>query len=156
MQEIAEALRMQREALGLSIDDLFQRTRINPDYLRALEAGQFDVLPNTYARLFVKKFAQEVGLDDELILAQYDRHAPRPAPPPVAPPIHRQRNYQPLLFTAVGVFIVSLISKDASKAEIGYMIGYTIGGVLSILATGRLIELVQRISDKICAEDGDE
>jgi len=109
MQEIAEALRMQREALGLSIDDLFQRTRINPDYLRALEAGQFDVLPNTYARLFVKKFAQEVGLDDELILAQYDRHAPRPAPPPVAPPIHRQRNYQPLLFTAVGVFIVSLL-----------------------------------------------
>ena len=40
MQEIAEALKKQREAKGMSLDDLFQRTRIKLDFLKALEAGQ--------------------------------------------------------------------------------------------------------------------
>jgi len=110
MQEIAEALKTQREAKGLTIDDLFQRTRINRDFLNALETGQFDLLPDAYAKLFLKKFAQEVGLDVELILAQYDRHAPRPKPPaPIPPPINRKRNFQPVILIAIGVFVVSLL-----------------------------------------------
>lgn len=68
------------------------------------------MLPNTYAKLFIKKYAQEVGLDVEEILALYDRKAPREEPaklPP--PPAHRTRNFQPVIFIAVGVFIVALL-----------------------------------------------
>ena len=110
MQEIAEALKKQRESKGYSIDDLFQRTRINPDFLRALDAGQFDILPDTYVKLFIKKYAQEVGLNVEEILAQYDKLAPAPEPPtPPPPPVHHKRNFQPIIFIAIGLCIVALL-----------------------------------------------
>ena len=38
MDELIQELKAQRESLGLSIQDLFQRTRINSDFLEALEA----------------------------------------------------------------------------------------------------------------------
>lgn len=72
-QEIAELLKTQRENLGLSIDDIYQHTRINPEFIKVLEAGQFELLPVAYARLFLKTYAQELGLDVQDILSRFDR-----------------------------------------------------------------------------------
>ena len=72
-QEIAEILKTQRENLGLSIDDIYQHTRINPEFIKVLEAGQFELLPVAYARLFLKTYAQELGLDVQDILSRFDR-----------------------------------------------------------------------------------
>jgi len=44
-QEIAEILKTQRENLGLSIGDIYEHTRINPEFIKVLEAGQFELLP---------------------------------------------------------------------------------------------------------------
>ncbi len=76
MQEFASELRAQRESSGMSLEELFERTRINPDYLRAIESGNYDVLPEIYVRLFIKKYAQEVGLDVEETLAKYEKNRP--------------------------------------------------------------------------------
>ena len=76
MREFASELRGQRESSGMSFEELFERTRINPEYLRAIESGDYDVLPEIYVRLFVKKYAQEVGLDVEETLAKYERNRP--------------------------------------------------------------------------------
>lgn len=110
MQEIAEALKKQREAQGLTLDDLFQRTRINPEFLQALETGQFDVLPDTYVKLFIKKYAQEVGCNVDEILSLYDRKAPRKEPPPPKPqPSHHKQNFKPVILIAIVVIIAGLL-----------------------------------------------
>ncbi|MDA0711059.1 MAG: helix-turn-helix domain-containing protein [bacterium] len=108
MHEIAEILRSEREALGLTLDDLFQRTRINLDFLTAIEAGRFDVLPEAYVRLFIKKYAQEVGLNAPEILSQYDLMTPR-VEPPEPPPKKREANRQPLLLFGAGICVVILL-----------------------------------------------
>lgn len=78
MREFASELRTHREASGMSLEELFDRTRINPDYLRAIETGNYDILPEIYVRLFLKKYAQEVGLDVKETLDKYDRVKPLP------------------------------------------------------------------------------
>ena len=76
MREFASELRAHREATGMSLEDLFDRTRINPEYLRAIETGNYDILPDIYVRLFIKKYAQEVGLDVDETLDKYDKIKP--------------------------------------------------------------------------------
>jgi transcriptional regulator with XRE-family HTH domain len=57
------ALQQQREASGLTIDDVARTTKISKTILRALEASDVLHLPAPiYTRGFVKAYAQEVGL----------------------------------------------------------------------------------------------
>ena len=62
----------------MSLEELFERTRINPEYLRAIETGNYAILPDIYVRLFIKKYAQEVGLDVDETLNKYDKIRPSP------------------------------------------------------------------------------
>lgn len=78
MREFASELRAHREASGMSLEELFERTRINPEYLRAIETGNYAILPDIYVRLFIKKYAQEVGLDVDETLNKYDKIRPSP------------------------------------------------------------------------------
>ena len=48
------------------------------------------------------------------------------------------------------LLIVTLVNAgDLSGAEIGGLIGYTVGAVLSMFAVGRVIELLQQIRDAV-------
>mgnify|MGYP001156953004 CR=1 FL=1 len=107
MDEFAAALKARRETAGLSVEDLFQRTRINMEFLEAIEAGSFDVLPSVYLRLFLKKYAQEVGLDVEETLRSYEI-ASRPPPPPENPIKSRQRESSTTVpvIAALGVLVI--------------------------------------------------
>ena len=86
MDELSAELKARREALSLTPDDIHKQTRINVEFIEALEAGQYDVLPETYIRLFLKKYAQELGLDPDTVLSRYiaqkrlDSEALRPLP----------------------------------------------------------------------------
>lgn len=80
MTDIGAQLRAAREARGLTLQDIEQATRIRVKYLRALEEGNFEVLPETvYVRGFLKAYAREVGLDPDPLLAQI-------GPPPESVP----------------------------------------------------------------------
>jgi hypothetical protein len=59
--------------------------------------------------------------------------------------------YYLLAILCGGVFLVFtiMVSDDLSADETGGMIGWIIGVVLAMLAIGRLVQLVQRISDDI-------
>ena len=72
MDDFCADLKAHREAMGLSLDDLFVRTRINPAFFEAIESGRFDVLPEAYIRLFLKKYAQEVDLSVRDVLSRYE------------------------------------------------------------------------------------
>ncbi len=57
-------LKAAREAQGLGIQDLAQRTKIRGDYLRALEAEDLSGLPErTFSRAYVQRYARELQLD---------------------------------------------------------------------------------------------
>ena len=67
-----DALRQQREALGLELDDVAAALKIKPDYLAALEAGWPDLLPGpTYAIGFVRTYSDHLGLDGNEILRRF-------------------------------------------------------------------------------------
>lgn len=87
-EDFSAELKSTREESGLTIQDIFESTRININFLEAIESGRFDILPDVYIRLFLRKYGQEIGLDPDDILRRYESaggRLPR-IPAPVAPP----------------------------------------------------------------------
>ncbi|WP_068087287.1 helix-turn-helix domain-containing protein [Novosphingobium rosa] len=80
-------LRGAREAAGLSLEQLGEKTRIRERHLEALEVGDFAALPGrTYALGFARTYARAVGLDDAEIVtamrAEYSGAMPEAEAPP--------------------------------------------------------------------------
>lgn len=72
MDEFSRFLRDNRQACGLSLDEIESRTKIKKRYLAAMECGDFSQLPDVaYRRAFVKLYARELGLDMQDVLARY-------------------------------------------------------------------------------------
>ncbi len=117
-QEIAELLKMQRENLGLSIGDIYEYTRINPEFIKVLEAGQFDLLPVAYARLFLKTYAQALNLNVRNILILFEKSVALPRERVIvqSPPergIDRSKIFISLLaFAVIAVVIIILNSRE--------------------------------------------
>ena len=70
-----QGLKAKREALGLSLKDVFRRTRVSVAYLEAIENGDFHLLPESiYAKNFIKSYARVLDMDSKLILAGYEEY----------------------------------------------------------------------------------
>ena len=68
-----QELKTKREALGLSLADIYQRTRISVTNLQAIENNDFHLLPTAaYAKNFIKTYARTLEIDSEPILARYE------------------------------------------------------------------------------------
>lgn len=64
MAAIGETLRQARLRLGVDLNQVAQRTKISLRFLQAIEADDFGKLPGgVFARMFVKQYADELGLD---------------------------------------------------------------------------------------------
>ena len=115
MGELGNILRQGREALGLSVEQVEEATKIRGQYLQALEEESFEELPAAvYVRGFLKNYSQFLGLDPQEVLALYLGTQPTEAPGPTAPmldepldPFRLRRwwpiAFIPVLFTAVAV-----------------------------------------------------
>jgi cytoskeleton protein RodZ len=69
----SQELKTKREALGLSLTDVFQRTRISVANLQAMENNDFHLLPTSaYSKNFIKTYARTLGIDSETILLRYE------------------------------------------------------------------------------------
>jgi len=61
---VGKKLRQAREALGLTLEQVSQETHIRLYYLRAMEAGQFDIIPSrVQARGFLRSYAGHLRID---------------------------------------------------------------------------------------------
>lgn len=68
-----------REARGLSIEEVSKATKIGIDYIRALEAGDYESLPaDIYVRGFIKSYGQLLEADLEELNARYEAARPKP------------------------------------------------------------------------------
>lgn len=78
MRELGEYLRQIRQSRGISLEEVALNTRINIDYLRALEDGNFDVLPaEVYVLGFLKSYAEFMGIDPKELVERYEAHKPQ-------------------------------------------------------------------------------
>ncbi len=76
---LGEILAARRHQLGLRIEEIAEDIKIRADYLRSIEQEAFDKLPTVeYGRLFLKSYAERLGLNVNDIYALYDVHH-RPA-----------------------------------------------------------------------------
>lgn len=71
-KKLAEELKEARLNRDITLQQLFVKTRIDIKFLEAIEAGNFDVLPDVYLRAFVKSYASAVGLDENVIMKKFD------------------------------------------------------------------------------------
>ena len=66
MESIGEFFKQVRETKGLTVDEVASKTRIRSDFVKALEDGNFAILPDqVFARGFVRSYARSLGLDEE-------------------------------------------------------------------------------------------
>jgi cytoskeleton protein RodZ len=62
-----------REARGLSLEDLFKRTRVRVVYLQAIEKKEFNLLPvPVYSKNFIRIYARALGIDSKPIINEYE------------------------------------------------------------------------------------
>ncbi|MEL7083485.1 MAG: RodZ domain-containing protein [Cyanobacteria bacterium J06597_1] len=117
--EIGSLLRKARSAQNVSYEDASRTVRIRPDFLRSLEAGQLDGLPErVYVRGFIKAYGNYLGLDGDALANQFASAAQLVPPPrqhkrraPVGMqlrPVHAWIAYVALIVGAVGGIAVFL------------------------------------------------
>ncbi|WP_338048428.1 helix-turn-helix domain-containing protein [Peribacillus alkalitolerans] len=77
LTELGNRLREEREAKGLSLDDLQSMTKIQKRYLVGIEEGNYGMMPGKfYVRAFIKQYAEAIGLEPEEIFEQYKSEIP--------------------------------------------------------------------------------
>ena len=72
MSKFYQEYKEHRENQSITLAEISERTKINIDFLRAIEEGNFDLLPETYTRLFLRAYATEIGVDPDEAIEQYN------------------------------------------------------------------------------------
>lgn len=71
-KEIGLILRQARESIGLSLDELQEKTNIQRPFLVAIEEGDFSKLPSPfYVRTYLRNYANHVKIEPHHILREY-------------------------------------------------------------------------------------
>ena len=70
-ESVGAKLRSLREAEGLSLNEIANRTRVPIRHLEAIETSDYSALPgSTYTIGFTRSYAKALGLDDAAITAE--------------------------------------------------------------------------------------
>jgi Domain of unknown function (DUF4115)/Helix-turn-helix domain len=80
---IGATLRAAREQLGVSIEEAAWRTRIRPDYLRALEDERFEDIGHVFVRGHLSSYARFLCLDATAIAHEYVERFEHSEPSPI-------------------------------------------------------------------------
>jgi cytoskeleton protein RodZ len=72
MASLGQQLKQSREEKGVSLQEIAESTHISIRFLQAIENDAYDVLPGgVFNRAFVRKFARQVGFDEEQAVNLY-------------------------------------------------------------------------------------
>jgi cytoskeletal protein RodZ len=73
-ETIAEKLRTARQEKNISLTDAAKKLSINPDYLTALENGDYAALPGgVYGKTFLREYSSWLGLNSEHLLEKFQK-----------------------------------------------------------------------------------
>ena len=72
MAPFGKSLAREREARGISLEDISGYTKIGVRMLKAIEAERFDQLPGgIFNKSYVRQYARYLGLDEEQVASDY-------------------------------------------------------------------------------------
>jgi cytoskeleton protein RodZ len=101
-----------REAQGLTLDDVAQELRLPAATLEALETGRFEDLPEPiFVRGYLRAYARLLEMDEEALIAEYDRLVVTPEPE-ITPTtkVRRQATARdPFIRGATAVIVVAMV-----------------------------------------------
>jgi len=72
LAQFYKELKELRQSQDISLEDISSRTKINIQYLRSIENGDFNKIETPYLRLFLRAYAEEIGGDSTRSLEQLD------------------------------------------------------------------------------------
>jgi cytoskeletal protein RodZ len=74
LDQIGQKLKAAREGQGLSLSQIYERTKIPTNHLQSIDEGQMDELPEpVYVAGFIKRYADCVGLNGQSLSDEYRR-----------------------------------------------------------------------------------
>lgn len=86
MKTVGQIIYQARKEQQISIKKLSQITKIDTDYLKALEKDQYHLLPShTFVKGFIRNVAQTLGKKPDELVAIFRRDFPPSSPPKLAP-----------------------------------------------------------------------
>src|SRR6185437_9223526 len=72
LEAIGQKLKAAREAQGLSLRQIYERTKIPINHLQSIDSGQLEDLPEpVYVAGFIKRYAECIGLDGQVLADEY-------------------------------------------------------------------------------------
>lgn len=80
MKEFYKNLQKKRSEKGITLEEINQKTRLPMAYLKALEEGRLDDLPDGYERIYLRRYVKEIGLAEAEVLHDFDLLTGRLAP----------------------------------------------------------------------------
>ncbi|MBN1154376.1 DUF4115 domain-containing protein [candidate division KSB1 bacterium] len=72
MRALGSEVRQQREKYKYKLENIANKTKIQIDFLQAIEEGRFDFLPEFYVRNFFKLYLRRIGRNTQRFLDRYD------------------------------------------------------------------------------------
>lgn len=74
MRSVGEILQAAREKKDISLKEVVEATKIKEEFLRAIEANQFQIIPSEVAtKGFIKNYAELLGLSPQAVLSVFKR-----------------------------------------------------------------------------------
>ena len=63
--ELGQKVKEFREAAGMTLETVFDRTKIRPEYLRGIESGDYEGFPETvYVKGFIRTYLKLIGAEE--------------------------------------------------------------------------------------------
>ncbi len=72
LKQLSEEFKAKREAVGISLEQIAAKTRLDMKFLEAIEEGNFEIMPEVYMRAFIREYAQAIDIDETAALDKYD------------------------------------------------------------------------------------
>lgn len=108
-------LKALRESRGLTLEDVFNVTRISVLNIEAIEKGEFNFLPSpVYARAYIKTYARLLDVDEKEVLGHYEKYLATVAGAEISEPVQKEIKFSYkkliivsfLLIAACGLFYI--------------------------------------------------
>jgi len=114
-----------RESKGLSLEQIAKNTRVSTRFLAAIENEEFHLLPGgIFNKGFVRAYAENVGLDVEQVVAEYERlvavREPNEVVMAAPPPPKSERNLYPIALgvLALAIAIFYIATRESRTVEV--------------------------------------
>jgi cytoskeletal protein RodZ len=72
VKEFYENLKKKRQKQNLTLEVIHERSRLPLEYLQAIEKGEMHKLPKAYEKMYLRRYAREIGLNPDEVVRDFE------------------------------------------------------------------------------------